>query len=75
MLARETSTVVGKPTSISEGHYGWMGASRWWGWNGGANYVQNAAQAGGEPGPDGSTIPLGQISVSATVSITFSLES
>jgi uncharacterized protein YggE len=76
LLAGEAGVRIGRTTSISEGYYGSVSGSRWWGWNGGgANYVQNSAQSGGGSGPDGSTIPLGQIGVSATVSISFTLES
>jgi uncharacterized protein YggE len=76
LLAGEMSVRLDRPVSISEGYNGWTMSSRWWGWNGGgANVVQNVIQAGGEAGPDGSTIPLGQIGVSATVSVTFSLAS
>ncbi len=66
LLAGEMSIAVGRPVSINEGYSGSTNGSRWWGWNsGGANFVQNVVQAGGEAGPDGTTIPLGQIGVSA----------
>ena len=76
LLAGEAGVRIGRATSINEGYYGSTHGSRWWGWNGGgANYIQNAVQGSSAPGADGSTIPLGQIGVSATVSIAFSLES
>jgi uncharacterized protein YggE len=76
LLAGEMSIRIGHPVSINEGYSGSSNSSRWWGWNGGGvNFVQNVVQAGGEAGPEGSTIPLGQIGVSATVSVTFSLAS
>jgi uncharacterized protein YggE len=76
LLAGEAGVRIGRATSISEGYYGSINGSRWWGWNGGgANYIQNAVQGGAAAGADGSTIPLGQIGVSATVSIQFLLES
>jgi uncharacterized protein YggE len=76
LLAGEMSIRIGHPVSISEGYSGSSNSSRWWGWNGGGvNVVQNVVQAGGEAGPEGATIPLGQIGVSATVSVTFSLAS
>ena len=76
LLADELSIRLDRPVSISEGYNGWTTGSRWWGWNGaGTNVVQNVIQAGGEAGPDGSTIPLGQVGVSATISVTFSLAS
>jgi hypothetical protein len=65
---------VGRPTSIGEGYYGAMNSSRWWGWDGGGANYSNAAQAGAGGGVDGSTIPLGQIGVSARVTMTFALE-
>jgi uncharacterized protein len=75
LLADASSMRIGKPTSISEGYSGTITGSRWWGWNGGgANYMQNVSQTGGDAGPDGSTIPLGQIGVAASISITFKLE-
>jgi uncharacterized protein YggE len=76
LLAGEAGVKLGRATSIGEGYKRSISGSHWWGWNGGgANSVQNAMQSGGGSGPDGSTIPLGQIGVSATVSISFALES
>jgi len=75
-LASELGVKVGKVQSISENTWG-----GWWSWTGGSwrsrryggmyqNVVQNA---GGGPSEDGS-LSVGQISVSATVNVSFTLE-
>ena len=71
-LAKALDCKVGHPRTISEGG-GWYGY-----WGGGNRYgnamAQNsfqAAPAGGEEGGD--TMPLGQITVRATVSVSFDL--
>lgn len=77
-LAKELGVKVGKVQSITENTWG-----GWWSWSGGywgaRNYsgmYQNVSQnTGGAAGPseDGS-LSVGQISVSATVNVTFLLE-
>jgi uncharacterized protein len=75
-LARELDCAVGKPRTITEDHAGtfyfgsyYLGA--WYGYGqGGMSQVSAQAQGGG---PEGETIPLGQISVRAQVSVTFDL--
>jgi uncharacterized protein len=77
-LARELGARVGKVQTITENTWG-----GWWSWSGGSwgsqNYgggYQNVMQnTGGGAGPseDGS-LSVGQISVSATVNVTFLLE-
>lgn len=74
MLAGELGARVGKPRTISEGHYGFSGPTRWWGGWGGANYTQNASQQQREETGSGETLPLGQIGVNAGVSVTLDLE-
>lgn len=68
-LARDLECTVGAPRTIGE----WGGVY----WGGGGNsfgYAQNAAQAApGEAGEGGETMPLGQIAVRASVSVTFDL--
>jgi hypothetical protein len=75
-LAAELGMKVVRATSIGEGSSGWFFPyGGWWGgYRGGQaqNVVQNT---GGAPSSDdNSTLALGQISVSATVSVTFTLE-
>ena len=71
LLAKELDTNIGKPRTISEGGgYAYFGGYR-------SNYnnaSQNAFQSA-PAGPDmGETLPLGQIAVNATVSVTFDLQ-
>ncbi len=77
-LAGELGVKVGKVQSISENTWG-----GWWSWSGGSwrsrryvgmyqNVAQNVGGAGG-PSEDGS-LSVGQISVSATVNVSFTLE-
>jgi uncharacterized protein YggE len=76
-LAAELGQKVGRPRSISEGGSGWYsGYGSWWGsrWGGGyaaQNVVQNAGP--GSSSDDG-PLALGQVSVRASVSVTFELE-
>lgn len=76
-LAGELGQKVGKPRSIGEGYGGWYsGYGSWWGgrWgNYAAQNVQTSVTAGPGVSEDGS-LPLGQISVNASVNVTFELE-
>jgi uncharacterized protein YggE len=74
-LADQLGQSIGKPLSIDEGYAGWFSSyGSWWGsrWSGGA--VQNVIQSAPSSSPEteGPTAP-GQISVSATISVTFEL--
>lgn len=74
-LAGQLGQGIGRPLSIDEGYAGWYSSyGSWWGsrWPGGAmqNVVQNVPSSA--PAPDGPTAP-GQISVSATINVTFEL--
>jgi uncharacterized protein YggE len=73
LLAGELGEQVGRPRTISEGsfgYYGWYG-----GWNRGGNYMaQNSFQVrDGGAGIEGQTIPIGQVAITAQVSVTFDL--
>jgi uncharacterized protein YggE len=78
-LAKELGSAIGKPQQINENT--WGGASSWgshaWGRNYyGAHAMQNVSQnvaAGGGEAPEGN-LAVGQISVTATVNVTFELE-
>jgi uncharacterized protein len=76
-LAGELGRKVSNPLDIRESSFGWWSSyGSWWGsrWSGGIaqNVMQNAG-SGSAPSGD-STIALGQITVSAQVSVTFALE-
>jgi uncharacterized protein len=68
-LAGEVDMKVGKPRTIGEGYSGYSGYR---GWN--SQMSQNAMQAVDDGGEGGATLPLGQIAVRATISVTFDLE-
>jgi len=75
-LAEQLDQKIGRPSRISEGYSGWHSSyGRWWGHGGGSRMSQNVVQnlgSSGAPPADGPTAP-GQISVTATVSVTFEL--
>ena len=78
-LAGEIGMEVSRPISISENGLGWFSSygSYWGGRYGGAqtqNIVQNAGGGSASGSTDDSTIALGQITVSASVSVTFELK-
>ena len=74
-LAAAMSVRVGTPITIQEGHSGWWSPySSWWGGRYGGQLVQNVMQDRGGAGSSGETLVPGQISVTATVSVTFELE-
>ncbi len=75
-LATELDCKVGKPQSISEGYiHSGYNSHAWWGYGGGyGNNSQVVANQGGAAGDDGVTMPLGQMSVKASVSVTFNLD-
>jgi uncharacterized protein YggE len=75
-LAKVLGRKAGKALNINEISYGYGGGyNSWWGnrWNAGPS--QGGTQAGGAtPLSEDSTIPLGQISIRATISVVFALE-
>lgn len=74
-LAKELGRSVGRPHSIQEGRIGWYsGYGSWWGSRWGGQMSQNVSQNVNSPAQGESTVPLGQISVTASVSVSFELE-
>jgi len=76
-MASELGVKVGKPCSISVndggGWFGW--APSGWGYGGsGANAIQNVTQNAGGSDENGPTFAVGEISVSANVSVSFLIE-
>jgi uncharacterized protein YggE len=79
-MATELGVKVGKPLGISVND--WGGSSSWsrggWGYGGGGGGgggYQNATQnAGGGSGDNGATFAVGQISVSASVNVSFLIQ-
>lgn len=80
-LCHDLDVKCGKPLSINAqeygGYYSWPGfgwGGRGFGYNNYMNSVQNVAQGpGGDSGGTGETVSIGQISVSATVNVSFSI--
>ena len=74
-MATELGEAVGRPLSIQEGYGGWWSSyGSWWGQSMRGPMSQNVVQNAG-PGPqdmEGPTLP-GQISVTASVTVTFEL--
>jgi len=70
-LARELECEVGRPRTIGESSWGYWGPASRWGGN--SWMTQNSAQQQSSGGEGGETMPLGQIGIKATVSVTFDL--
>ena len=74
LLAGKLGRQVGPAIRVSEYSGGWYSPYSWWGQSYNSNAMaQNSSQAGGASSTDG-TIALGQITVTASVSISFSLQ-
>jgi len=73
-MAAAFNATIGDPVSIQEGSSGWWSPyGSWWGSRGGM-MAQNVVQSGGGSGaPSDDALAPGQISVSASVSVTFEL--
>ncbi len=75
-LAGALDMTVGSPRTISEGYNNYFGYRGWWGWGGGGygQYMAQNAQfdAGGSRGGE-DTMPVGQVTVRAQVSVTFDM--
>jgi uncharacterized protein YggE len=75
-MADELGVKLGKANSINENDAG--GWNRWWGGNGwnqfGAAMNQNSSQEVIAPGSDTGTLSVGEISVSASVNVSFLIE-
>jgi uncharacterized protein len=72
-LAKELGQKVGRPRTISEGHFGYYGPYSTWGNRFGQS--QNMMQqAGPSEGSESPGLALGQIAISASISVTFELE-
>ena len=73
-LAKELGQKVGRPHTIRVDANNWWGPRRWWG-SRYAGQSQNIAQAAGPGGPsETGGLSLGQITVSASVTVSFELE-
>lgn len=74
LLAGKLRRQVGPAIRVSEYSGGWYSPYSWWGQSYGSNAMaQVSSQAGAASSSDG-TIALGQITVSASVSVSFSLQ-
>jgi uncharacterized protein len=73
-LAKELGQKVGRPRTINEGGGGWGRFGGGWGGGRYQQNVQNMQPSSAEDPGDSSGLSLGQISVTASVSVTFELE-
>jgi len=73
LLAGKLGRRVGPATRISEYGGGWYSPYNWWGQNYGYNVMSQNSSQSGEAASSGSTIALGQITVTASVSVSFAL--
>lgn len=74
LLAGKLGRRVGPATRISEYGGGWYSPYNWWGQNYGYNGMSQNSSQSGEGASGGSTIAFGQITVTATVSVSFALQ-
>jgi uncharacterized protein YggE len=75
LLAGKLGRKVGPAIRVSEYGGGWYSPYSWWGQSYGYNNMtQNSSQAGGDAASTGGTIAFGQISVTASVSVSFALQ-
>jgi uncharacterized protein len=75
LLAGKLGRQVGPAMRISEYGGGWYSPYNWWGQNYGySGMSQNSTQQSGDAAATGGTIAFGQITVSASVSVSFSLQ-
>ena len=73
-MAAGLNAAVGSAINVQEGHSGWWSAyGTAWGGRGGGAAFQNVVQERSAGGPSEGTLVPGQISVSATVTVTFEL--
>ena len=74
-LAAELGQKVGEPYAIREEQSGWWSGYGWWGSTGNFGMTQNVVQNTGEaPTTTEGALAPGQISVTARVTVSFSLE-
>jgi uncharacterized protein YggE len=74
-LAKELGQTVGEPHMIQEGHIGWWsGYNSGWGRGWGSSMSQNVIQNVSGEGSGGNTIALGQIKITANVTVSFELK-
>jgi uncharacterized protein YggE len=73
LLAGELGEKVARPRTITEGSFGYFG---WAGrWSQGNSWAQNSVQVQNNGAAiEGETIPIGQIAITASVSVTFDLK-
>ena len=74
LLAGKLGRRVGPATRISEYGGGWYSPYNWWGQNYGYNGMSQNSSQSGEAASGGGTIAFGQITVTATVSVSFALQ-
>ncbi len=73
-MAESLGQRIGAASRIQEGHSGWWSPyGRWWGARGGGMSVQNVVQELGRMPSGADALVAGQISVTASVNVTFEL--
>ena len=74
LLAGQLGRRVGHATRIAEYSGGWYSPYNWWGQNYGSNAMSQVSSQSGDAGASLGTISFGQITVTATVSVSFALQ-
>src|SRR2546421_1513452 len=74
LLAGKLGRQVGPAIRISEYGGGWYSPYSWWGQSYGSNAMSQVSSQSGDAAAAGSTIAFGQITVTASVSVSFSLQ-
>jgi hypothetical protein len=73
-LAKELGQKVGRPHTITEGGGGWLSPGGWWGGRWGAMSQNVQSNSGGGAPSESGGLSLGQITISAGVTVAFELE-
>lgn len=74
LLATQLRRKAGPAIRVSEYSGGWYSPYNWWGHFYGSSGMSQVSSQSGDAGPNSGTIALGQITVTASVSVSFTLE-
>jgi uncharacterized protein YggE len=74
LLAGQLGRKVGPALRISEYGGGWYSPYNWWGQSYGSNAMAQVSSQSGDAGQSAGTIAFGQITVSASVNVSFGLQ-
>ena len=74
LLAAQLRRRIGPAIRVSEYGGGWYSPYNWWGQSYGSNAISQVSSQAGDASPSSGTIAFGQITVTASVNVSFALE-